>query len=299
MLNLQGILFLLMIAGVYARKRSFITPESRKKLTALFINLILPCNIVASFHIRLSAQVIALAGEILAISFGVQMLSWLLSKLLYRRVAHNKQMVLRYGTICSNSGFMGNPVVEGVYGMEGLLYASLFLIPVRIFMWSAGLSLFTVADKKDILKKLLKHPCIIAVWIGLGLMLIDFRLPKFVLDSISSISACTTAVAMIIIGAILAEVDVRRVINRLTVYYSFVRLIFIPLLVLGVLLLLHVSTMLTGIAVLLAGMPAGSTTAILAEQYDGDAAYASQCVLLSTVFSLVTLPALSWLVSVL
>ncbi|MFT8888215.1 MAG: AEC family transporter [Ethanoligenens sp.] len=299
MLNLQGILFLLMIAGVYARKRSFITPESRKKLTALFINLILPCNIVASFHIRLSAQVIASAGEILAISFGVQMLSWLLSKLLYRRVVHNKQMVLRYGTICSNSGFMGNPVVEGVYGMEGLLYASLFLIPVRIFMWSAGLSLFTVADKKDILKKLLKHPCIIAVWIGLGLMLIDFRLPKFVLDSISSISVCTTAVAMIIIGAILAEVDVRQVINRLTVYYSFVRLIFIPLLVLGVLLLLHVSAMLTGIAVLLAGMPAGSTTAILAEQYDGDAAYASQCVLLSTVFSLVTLPALSWLVSVL
>ncbi|MFT9076627.1 AEC family transporter [Ethanoligenens sp.] len=299
MLNLQGILFLLMIAGVYARKRSFITPESRKKLTALFINLILPCNIVASFHIRLSAQVIASAGEILAISFGVQMLSWLLSKLLYRRVSHNKQMVLRYGTICSNSGFMGNPVVEGVYGMEGLLYASLFLIPVRIFMWSAGLSLFTVADKKDILKKLLRHPCIIAVWIGLGLMLIDFRLPKFVLDSISSISVCTTAVAMIIIGAILAEVDVRRAINRLTVYYSFVRLIFIPLLVLGVLLLLHVSTMLTGIAVLLAGMPAGSTTAILAEQYDGDAAYASQCVLLSTVFSLVTLPALSWLVSVL
>lgn len=288
-----------MIAGVYARKRSFITPESRKKLTALFINLILPCNIVASFHIRLSAQVIASAGEILAISFGVQMLSWLLSKLLYRRVVHNKQMVLRYGTICSNSGFMGNPVVEGVYGMEGLLYASLFLIPVRIFMWSAGLSLFTVADKKDILKKLLKHPCIIAVWIGLGLMLIDFRLPKFVLDSISSISVCTTAVAMIIIGAILAEVDVRQVINRLTVYYSFVRLIFIPLLVLGVLLLLHVSAMLTGIAVLLAGMPAGSTTAILAEQYDGDAAYASQCVLLSTVFSLVTLPALSWLVSVL
>lgn len=299
MLNLQGILFLLMIAGIYARKRNFITPESRKKLTALFINLILPCNIIVSFHIRLSAQVIASAGEILAISFGVQMLSWLLSKLLYRRVAHNEQMVLRYGTICSNSGFMGNPVVEGIYGMEGLLYASLFLIPVRIFMWSAGLSLFTVTDKRDILKKLLKHPCIIAVWIGLGLMLIDFRLPKFVLDSMSSISVCTTAVAMIIIGSILAEVDVCRVINRLTMYYAFVRLIFIPLLVLGVLLLLHVPTMLTGIAVLLAGMPAGSTTAILAEQYDGDAAYASQCVLLSTVFSLATLPALSWLVSVL
>lgn len=35
-----------------------------------------------------------------------------------------KKKVLQYATICSNAGFMGNPIIEGIYGQEGLLYAS-------------------------------------------------------------------------------------------------------------------------------------------------------------------------------
>ena len=295
MINLQFILFLLIFVGIYARKRGFITLDSRKKLTDLFINIILPCNIIASFNIKLTAKLIASSGEILAISFGVQLISWLFSKVLYNKVPHDKQMVVRYATICSNSGFMGNPVIQGVYGMEGLLYASIFLIPVRIFMWSAGLSLFTTTNRKTMMKNLITHPCIIAVFIGIGLMLIRFSLPSFIIDTITSISSCTTAIAMIIIGSILADVDLKTVVNKLMLFYSFVRLIMIPLIVLLVLSLLHAPALLTGIAVLLAGMPAGSTTAILAAQYDCDAEYASKCVLFTTFLSLLTLPALGWI----
>lgn len=296
MINLQLVLFLLIFVGIYARKRNFLTPESRKKLTDLFINIILPCNILASFHIKLTGELAAQAGEILLISFGVQIFSWLLSLFLYRRVEHGKQMVLRYGTICSNSGFMGNPVIQGVYGMQGLMYASIFLIPVRIFMWSAGLSLFTVTDRKKLVKNLLLHPCMVAVYIGVALMLEGYRIPAFLGDTITDISNCTTAMAMIVIGAILADVNLKTTVSKKMLFYSFIRLIFIPLAVLALLKLLGVGTLLTGIAVLLAGMPAGSTTAILAAQYDCDSEFASQCVLFTTFLSLVTLPALGWLI---
>lgn len=297
MLNLQFELFALMLAGIVVRKLGILTPESRQKFTALFIDLILPANIIVSFHIRFSARIARSCGYILAIAFGVQLLSWLLSRFLFLKVPHGRQMVVRYGTICSNSGFMGNPVVQGIYGMEGLLYASIFLIPVRIFMWSAGLSLFTVTDRKSMVRKLLTHPCIIAVFIGLGLMGIGFRIPAFAMSTLTSLSNCTTAVAMILIGSILAEVDIRRVVDKLMLYYSFVRLVLIPLLVLGAMWLLHVPPLLTGVAVLLSGMPAGSTTAILAEQYGCDAEYASKCVLFTTVLSLGTLPLLGLLLN--
>lgn len=58
-------------------------------------------------------------------------------------------------------------MAEGVLGSEGLLYASVALIPIRLFMWSAGLALFTATDRKSVVKKLLTHPCMVAVYIGL------------------------------------------------------------------------------------------------------------------------------------
>ena len=73
-------------------------------------------------------------------------------------------------------------------------------------------------------------------------------------------------------------------------YYCAVRLLLIPLVVLGVLTLLHIDTLVTGVTVLLAAMPAASTTAILAEKYNGDAKFASAAVFFSTLLSLVTVP---------
>ena len=52
----------------------------------------------------------------------------------------------------------------------------------------------------------------------------------------------------------------------------------------------HVGELATGVAVVLAGMPMGGTTAILAEKYGADSAFASKCTALSTVLSLITTP---------
>ena len=62
--------------------------------------------------------------------------------------------------------------------------------------------------------------------------------------------------------------------------------------------ILGTSELVTGVSVLLAGMPAESTTAILAEKYDGDSVYASGFIFVSTLLSLLTIPALSVLMQV-
>ena len=52
------------------------------------------------------------------------------------------------------------------------MYASVFIIPMRVMMWSAGIACFTESpDMKSVVKKLVFHPCIVAVYIGLGLMI--------------------------------------------------------------------------------------------------------------------------------
>lgn len=54
-----------------------------------------------------------------------------------------------------------------------------FQIPVRLTMWSSGLALFTHVNRREAYKKLVKHPCIIAVFAGMLLMMLEVRFPVF------------------------------------------------------------------------------------------------------------------------
>ena len=158
-------------------------------------------------------------------------------------------------------------------------------------MWSAGLSYFTESgSKKALVKKVATHPCIVAVYIGLILLVTQLPLPEFLGSTIKSVGNCTTPLSMILIGTILAEVDVKSILSKTVFAYTAIRLVVIPLLTLIGCRLCHVDPLITGVSVLLAGMPAGSSTAILAAKYDGDYKFATKCVVVSTILSLVTIP---------
>lgn len=80
-----------------------------------------------------------------------------------------------YGTVCTNAVFLGNAITEGIFGAEGLMLTSIFLIPQRMAMWSVGVSYFMQgtgaapatpeekrAHRKAVILKTIRHPCILA-----------------------------------------------------------------------------------------------------------------------------------------
>ena len=140
LISLQLRMFLIMLIGLSFRKREIISEKGKKDLTDLVIYLILPCNIVKSFQVSFTEETLKNFGTILLISICIQLFCAALAKLLYRKIPEGHKPVLMYATVASNSGFMGNPVAEGVFGQMGLALASIYLIPQRIVMWSAGVS---------------------------------------------------------------------------------------------------------------------------------------------------------------
>lgn len=291
LINLQGMLFLLVAAGVVLRKKGILPEGAKAVLTDLVIYLILPCNIINSFFIEFNLEILKGFAVILTIASLIQIGCLMLAKVFYNREPESRKKVLQYGTVCSNAGFMGNPIAEGVYGAEVLMYASIFLIPQRIVMWSAGVSYFTESpDRKTVVKKVLTHPCIIAVYIGLVLMITRLPLPVFLQNTIKNVGGCTTTVSMVLIGTILAEVEPGSILDWGIVKYAAIRLFLLPLLVYISCRAFQVTPLLAGVSVLLTGMPAGSTTAILASKYDGDYIFATKCVVVTTLLSLVTIP---------
>ena len=293
MVELQLQLFLFVLAGFVLTKLGTITASGRKSLSDLLIQFILPCNIICSFQIDMTGEVLVSCGAMLLIACAAQLIYLLASRMLYPGATRERLACLRYGTVCSNAGFLGLPVIGGVFGAMGTLLTSVALIPQRVVMWSAGLSLFTHTDGKIVLRKLVTHPCIVAVFVGFALMLSgNPALPAFLQKSLSGVSGCTTCMSMLTIGSILAgaeHIDLR---DGMMWWYTLVRLVLIPLIVLAVLSLLPIDRTLRGVMVLISGMPAGSTTAILAARYDGDAPFASCLVFITTLLSLITLPLL-------
>lgn len=289
-LNLQIQLFLLLLIGFLLSKAGLLEDAARRQMTNLVIYVVLPANIFHSFQLEMTPQVLRLTAEVLVIGFLVQGGYSLLNLFLYRGFEPRQQISLKYGTICSNAGFMGLPLSSAIFGAKGLLYASVALLPIRIFMWSSGLSLYTRTTRKAVLKTLVTHPCILAVYAGFLTMGFRIHLPAALENTLTSLSQCTTALSMILIGSILCDVDLRSVFQKASLYYASLRLVILPAAILGVLRLLRIDPLVTGVIVILAAMPAGSTTAMLAQKYDQDPLFASKLVFTSTLLSLLTLP---------
>ena len=291
LIALQLRMFLLMLLGLFFRKKNIITAQGKKDLTDLVIYLILPCNIVKSFMVPFDGNTLKNFGVILILSVGIQIFCAILAKTLYRKVKDSHRPVLMYATVASNSGFLGNPVAEGVFGSMGLALASVYLIPQRIVMWSAGVSYFAKGNnRREVVKRVVTHPCILAVLVGIVCMLTQVSLPSFLDMALRDIGNCNTAMSMMVIGTILADVKPREILDRSILIFSVLRLILLPLVVYGVCLGVGIDGLVTGVSVLLTAMPAASTTAILAAKYDGDAIYASKCVVLTTDLSLLATP---------
>lgn len=294
MLTLQAQLFILILLGVLLAKLGVITAAGRKCLSSLLIDLILPCNIVNSFlgGTAVTADFMKNCLCAFCVCTVIQLTAILGSRVLFRRVERAKRSVLSYGMICSNSSFIGLPVAETLYGSMGVMVTSIFQIPIRFTMWTAGLSLFTNVERRDALKKLAVHPCIIAIFVGLALMVLPVKLPGFALETVTVLGRCCIPVSMLVIGSILAGANIRSLFDPKVLWFCFLRLIAFPMVVYGVLYFLPIDPLLKSISVLMTGMPAGSTTSILAEQYGCDSLFASRIVFASTLFSVVTLPLL-------
>lgn len=291
MFSVFGMMFLMILAGAYLRKRNVITDGGKKFITDLTLSWVLPCNIVKSFCIETNEKFWVAASEVLVVAVVIQFFCVFCNHFIYNRVREGEKEVYQYGTVCSNAAFLGNPVTEGVFGSIGLVYSSIFLIPVRIMLWTAGISYFTKeADKKKMVLKVLVNPCIVAVYIGIALMITGIKLPGFVMTTLTSFSNCCTPLTMIYIGSILVGVNVKELVSKSQIYFASIRLVIIPIAVLLGCYLVKMEPIVTGVCVLLTSMPAGATTSLLAAKYEADEAAAAKCVVFTTLLSVVTVP---------
>ena len=146
------------------------------------------------------------------------------------------------------------------------------------------------------MENVLLNPNIIAVELGLIRGLLALELPYSINYAIEKMGNSVAPLSMIIVGAILADVNLRNIFDKSVFLVTLIRLIVLPLVATGIISLLRLDAMISGVALVLTGMPVGTTTALLAAKYNADVEFASKLVFITTLLSLITVPVLILLI---
>ncbi len=286
-----GTMVVMMCVGLFLRKAGKFSDTTNNQLTWILINIITPSLIASSFltvepgEIQNSTLLLSVVLAFLSIGSGI-ILSWFL----YRKEPLSRQRVLRFGTIFANTGYMGMPLVIAVLGDKGVIYASFYVASFNFLCWTYGYFIMS-GEKKLPLKKILINPGTIGLSVGLPVYFFGFELPELFLTPILSFANMNTPVAMMILGAFIAQMKLKDFVQDKKVYaVVFFRLILIPSLVIGILLLFQPVDNLFISVVIQASGPAATNCVLFAAMFKSDVELSCKVVSVTTIFAIFTMP---------
>ena len=193
----QLITMALIALGGFIFAKIFKVEESQQKfLSKLLLYFINPFMVVKSFNLEFDADKLAQLGFVFVIALvihGVMILLWLLS---------SKEQVDRLSVCFTNCGFIGIPLIRGVFGDIGVFYLMGYLVVFNVLIWTYG---YYIMSGSINLKKIITNPNIIAVVLGVAIFCSPWTLPEFIARPVTMIGDLNTAVSIILIGIHLAN----------------------------------------------------------------------------------------------
>lgn len=288
-----AVILILILVGCFITKRGILTERGASEITTVLIKLVTPCVIINSFvgnEGELDAVLLIMAMVLPAVW---QLMGLGLSLLVFRKEPQERQKVLRFSVIFSNVGFMGIPLVQGIVGDKGVIYASFGVVVFNLLCWTYGYSMMSGGARLD-LKTVLLNPGVVGLVIGLPVYFLKLQLPGIIAEPLGYIADLNTPLAMLVVGSYIARADLRSFMSDLSVYkVSLLRLIAVPAAMLGVLMLLRPEKDLFLATVVQAATPVAANAVLFAVQYKRDSELASKLVAVSTVLSILTIPVLT------
>ena len=287
-------LLLMMILGYLARRQNLLDEHVNASLSKVVLNVTLPAQIITSFAME-GAELTN--GEVGA-AFGLSCLIYLFYTALaviYVRLMRMPRVdwgTYEYMIIFGNIGFMGFPVITAIFGSKGLVYAVIMNIVFNLLVFSYGIKLITDGSETAgsfSWRKLINMPLISSA-LTLVLFFLHIKLPTVVNTALFTMGDATTPMAMLILGCTIAEMPLRELFDEWRV-----KLLAMPLLVFLLLQLLpgfEANSLLGKVLVVLSSVPVATNATMLSIEYGGNNKLVAQGIFFSTIFSVLTIPLL-------
>lgn len=286
------IIFLEVLLGLVGARCGVITDRDSKFLSDLVMKLLLPCTMLAGAAVDGEPELLAQAG----ILFVVLLVFFVVSTWVCRVISRvrgdtpGRAAVLTGTAAMPNCGFIGLPLCAALLGTSrGTVLATMAMAAYNVWFFTYVVTLFRPGEKLQ--WKSFATPTNFATVGMLVLLATGWRLPAPLQSFCSAVGSCTTPLALMIVGVMLAGSDVRTLLREKFLYrVTLLRGVVFPLVFMLILAAFPLDNALrTGLAVI-ACCPSGSLAAVVAKQTGTEDVLASQAVAQSTVCMLITVP---------
>lgn len=288
------IMALLIGVGAVCFKTKLISEKSLKSISGVALKVAVPCVIINSFQKDFSSDKLNTLLYSLGLSAAAIAISLIISYLAVRGKDKEKLSIERFSSIYSNCAFMGIPLINGIYGEEGVFCLTTFYVLFNILVWSHGI--FMIKGEKNLKSVLnvLKAPAFIAIVIGVILFSLRIKLPDIIDTSVDYLAGLSTPLGMILAGATIAQTNILRTLKKWKIYFICgLRLLIIPIITIFAFLPLPAVEPAMGTIVLANACPTAVICTTFAINLNKDSLYASEIFAVSTLLSMATIPLIS------
>ena len=276
------VLFGFMFIGYLSYKKEWITDHTESQLSGLVLNIFNPALIISG-----------VVGSSENGNWTMVLINLLLAVILFAIL------------IFSNLGFMGIPIIEELYGKGAIIYVVLYSFVYSIIFYSYGIYLFEkekalqTGEKAKIKfewKKMI-NPGIAASLIAMVIFLFQIKVPAPAVSFVDYLGNSCIPLSMILTGVSVAKLPLIEVFKDKKMYFfTFLKMLVIPIIAAVLIRNFHLDPVLSGIMVLMFGMPNGSMAVMMSIDYGLDSSICSRGIVLTTLLSIITLPIVAYLI---
>lgn len=286
------IIFLLMGIGFIFNKSGKLTKEGIKQLTNILLTIVTPCVLIDAYQKKVFNQQL-LYGLLIAVGLAIftHVIAILIGMLVFRKDSKEHYGINIFSITYSNCGFMAIPLLSATLGEDGVFFGSAYLAVFSVISWTHGIYVIS-GDRSEIsAKNILKNPGVIGTTVALILFFLKISLPSVISQTVGYVAGLNTPLAMIILGTYLVGMNLKKIFTNKSIYLClFLRHILVPILTIAFAYLINADETIFRSVLIPAACPVAAVCTLFAAKYDKDASYATEIVSASTLVSILTIP---------
>lgn len=299
------VLLAMMLTGTFVYKKKWLGEEGCANISKLVVNVFNPLLVIGGVlgdtdaisrdKIIGNVQLVILY-YVIAVVFGI-LLAWVLHP------PKNLKSIYILMATFSNLGFMGIPVAKSLYGSEGVVYVSFYILLYNVIVYTYGMALARRAAREKsgvesageaslaVSLKRMINPGVIAALLALIIFAAGIRMPAPVISLCEYMGDTTIPLSMMMIGVSIAKADLKTYLKDVRMYvFILLRMVAIPVAVALLMRNMGFDAVVFGVFIIELAMPIGSIIGLFAKECGADDAYCMKGTVLSTLASILTIP---------
>lgn len=296
----QMLALLLMIgAGYFAAKKGMMDEHTNNQMSNMIVNIFNPLLVLASAANsvgQISLEAMKLAAWIAVGMFAVFIFAGMVL-MPFLEKDREQRKIFQLMFVFSNVGFIGIPVISGIFGIQYVVYVSEFMLVYTFVFYTYGIALMDGKFSAAFLRSVM-NPGTVCGLLALAIIIFEVQLPDFLQTAVTYLGNVTSPMALMAVGFALAGSDLKKIFGQPRLYvFSILKMLVLPMVMLPVLQRILGGTDLLGVCMVMFGMPVGNMPLILGNQRGMDVTECSATIILSTVLCVLTVPVLMIFVS--